>query len=824
MVSLVRHELQHHDTQTYRLTLQGAAPPERELALQRAKPFGAAVAGVTSETGCVTLLTVRDATGLASYVVTPSGVGSNHVVNALASAVGASATPVETLPDLGAAQETGWLEARPDGTVSRDTQAGGDQTEVAILLSRIMRPGSWVAMTLRKPTRTELKRVRRWFGHRLHEPQTHYTNDGDAVVASIMAGADSHEEVASLLAQLAAVIPGFDVETTVPKPFFGPSPRVIALLTAVALVAVGIATHHWVDGLAAAAAAMIAGGIIRLAPTHTRRTADALLDGLAALRLPTPATRTLPPSAPSRKTKTIQSGGRSGSSGQSSTMSESKVIERPGGYPLARSAFLFAPSMVVGVVSPHAGMATSGLADLADRSAPEALLADIGPVVGFARSGDGEDQPVHLDAAEMFSGVAMYGIPGSGKTVAVQNLWAWNTLERVRPSGKPGHPGTDNTLIAFENKGEGATAYEQWSRSLGDRTVLVEVGDPDSPAIDIGDPNSPPLDRAQFIVSSMIYAFGQDAIGDRSAEVLSMVIPAALLCPPEIAQATASITAGPVSFMSIAHILLCGRGDEAGVALNAAMAAYHAKMDDFDPNKRELGLVIQSLEPLYGPKVTPAQRRTLSESSRNKINLLTSVPHWWDPRRPRGTWGDILANRTSVIFNAGITQKGTLVDERLTDVLAGMSAFALRDAIQRNCSGWLAKGRSVTIFSDELALLVKSSAEVIEWFRDAGRSYGVRLVLATQRPEQLSANVRAALRGFGTTLWFQQSDPAIVQEAVAQLSLGGAEWSGADIGNLAKFHAILRATSAGRVQPPVPIRMAFWESAEAFVAGQRRSW
>jgi len=823
MVLLVHRELQHYDTQTYRLTRQGAAPPERELTLQRSKPFGAAVAGVTADERCVTLLTVRDAAGLASYVVTPSGVGASHVVNALASAVGATATPVETLPDLDKTPEIGWLEARPYGSVSRDTQAGGDQTEVAILLSRIMRPGSWVAMTLRQPTRTELKRVRRWFGHRLHDPQTHYTNDGEAVVASIIAGADSHEEVAGLLAQLAAVIPGFDVETTVPKPFFGPSPRVIALLTTVALVAVGTTTHHWVDGLIAAAAALVAGVAVRLAPTHSRHTANALLDGLTTPQLPTPAQRALPPSAPSRKTKTVRTGGRSESGGQSSTTTESKVIEHPGGYPLARSAFLFAPSMVVGVVSPHAGMAASGLADLADRSAPEALLFDIGPVVGFARSGDGEDQPVHLDAAELFAGVAMYGIPGSGKTVAVQNLWAWNTLERVRPSGKPGHPGADNTLIAFENKGEGAATYQQWSESLGDHTVLVEVGDPASPAIDIGDPKLPAADRAQFIVSAMIYAFGEDAIGDRSAEVLSTVIPVALLCPPEVAKTTASSTAGPVSFISIAHILLGGRGDEAGVALNAAMAAYHAKMDDFDPHRHDLGLAFQSLEPLYGPKVTPSQRRTLAESSRNKIQLLNSVPHWWDPHRPRGTWGDILANRTSVIFNAGVTKKGAPVDERLTDVLAGMSAFALRDAIRQHCSGWLARGRSVTIFSDELALLVKSSAEVIEWLRDAGRSYGVRLVLATQRPEQLSANVRSALRGFGSTLWFQQSDPAIVQEAVSQLCLGGAEWSSADIGNLAKFHAILRATSAGRVQPPVHIRMAFWESTEAFIAGQSGS-
>jgi len=99
---------------------------------------------VTADERCVTFLTVREAAGLASYVVTPSGVGANHVVNALASAVGASATPVETLPDLDETPEVRWLDARPDGSVSGDTKAGGDQREVTILLSWIMDPGNWV--------------------------------------------------------------------------------------------------------------------------------------------------------------------------------------------------------------------------------------------------------------------------------------------------------------------------------------------------------------------------------------------------------------------------------------------------------------------------------------------------------------------------------------------------------------------------------------------------------------------------------------------------------------------------------------------------------
>lgn len=823
-------------TLTFRLARAGSAPPERDVAVQRAKPFGAAVGSLTERGGSVTLVTHRSPTGITSYVTVPMSKMATTTVNSLASAVGAQPVQVDALPDLTETPEIGWLEARPSSLASRDTQAGGDQTEVAILLSRIMRPGSWVALSLRAPTRQEVRHVRRWVAHRLHEPQTHYTNDGDAVVATITAGGTNADEVAGLLSQLAAVIPGFDVETVVRRPKPPLSLRLIALVAVVAFVAAKIAAHTWTAAALAVAGVFIFGVIARLSSLRVRRLSDAITTHLADCSLPPPAYRLLPPRSPVRKVQTVKT-----SNTLASTTSQAKTVERPGGYPLAPSSFLAAPSMLTGVVSPHAGVA-SGIANTVDRSVPDALLTADGPVVGYAMS-DGTmpnsamsnsatsvsasansasvevvaAPTVHFDAAALYTGVAMYGVPGSGKTIAVRNLWGWHTLERVRPSGRPAHPGRASTLIAFESKGEGAAQYERLAGELGDRVVLVEVGDPTTPAIDLCDPSLPATKQAQVIVSAMVYAFGEDAIGDRSTEVLSMVFPVALLCPPEIARTTADITDGPVSFMSIAHILLCGRGDEAGVALDAALASWHANLDDFDPTKRELGLALSMLEPLYGPKVTPTQRRALSESSRNKVSLLASVPHWWNPSRPRGTWGDILVNHASVVVNTGITRSGGMVDERLTDVLTGMAVYTLRDAIQRNCSGWLAQGKTVTIFSDELALLARSTSEVIEWCRDAGRSYGVRLILATQRPEQLSPSVRSALRGFGNTVWFQQSDPTIVSEAVAQLSLNGTEWTSADIANLPQFHAIVRATAQGRVQPPVPIRMAYWESAAAFV-------
>jgi len=108
-------------------------------------------------------------------------------------------------------------------------------------------------------------------------------------------------------------------------------------------------------------------------------------------------------------------------------------------------------------------------------------------------------------------------------------------------------------------------------------------------------------------------------------------------------------------------------------------------------------------------------------------------------------------------------------------------------------------------------LLASHSPEVVDWLRNQGRAYGVRLILATQYPEQLEQRVRTALLSFENLFWYRQSVPQIVSEAVGQLSMLGGEWSASDVRALEQFHAILIATAAGRPQPPVPIRVAYWD-------------
>lgn len=784
-------------TEVFTLVRSSATIPDRDEAIQRSGAFGRSVNDCTAKHGVVTLLTARDQHNVSSFVLTPGQGIESHVVKTLCSAIGAKAIPIEdNFPAINETEFVGWLNAHPSQSASVATQAGGEQSEVALLLSRIMQPGSWVAATLRAPKKSEIRRTRDWFNHRRDGAVTHYSKSPNTVIVSYVAGANTKEEVDLLLTQITSVIPGFDVDVKPGKVWNGIPIRLGVPLALVAGLAVKIGLKfNLTESIIAAVAVLVFSLVSKFMPTNNRVWASRINETLSHNELPRPLKRHAPPRKPINKTTKNQEG-------------VEKNVKKDGSYPLAASSLLVSPAMTIGIVSPHAG---ASVAMSEARMPSAALLDDVGPVVGDATADDNDEvitTPTHIDAAEGYQGIFLYGTPGSGKTIAVQNLWAWNALERVRPSGKPGRPGSDNTLIAFESKGEGASVYRDWSSAFGDSCALIEVGDPNSPAIDITDPKTPPKERAQFFVSAMTYAFSDGAVGDRSSETLQNVLTAAMTFPPE-AFATTNLV-NP-SFLDITHALLGGVGDyEDAKSVAAAMTTYYTRVDDNDPKKAALGEALRSLGFLYGPSVSASAWRTNTEAPRNKINKLQQVAHWWSPSRPRGGWSDILTNHRAVVLNTGVTTNGILVDEEVSKILSAMIAYSLKGSIQRHCSNWQSQGKSVSIFADELALLAPSSSEVIEWLRDAGRSYGVRLTLATQRLAQLSPALQGALRSFGTTMIFQQSDSKVINEAVASLVLGGDVWTPAEIKNMPKFHAILCATSEGRPQPPVPIKALYW--------------
>jgi len=809
------------DDLIFKLIRSSSAPPELDIAILRANGFADAVKNVTTNGESVTLLSVRDERELLSYVITPGQGINSHVVTTIAATLGAKAVQVDAIDEgsltFASTPFASLLIARPSKSRgAHATQSGGDVTEIAGHLGRILQPGSWVAMTLRAPTDKEVSRTRRWFEHRRDGGSTtHYSNSLGVLAVSIFAGGDTEKAVQDILKQVVSVVPGFDIET-VPFSTRRLDARIAVLLSLAIGVFVAIVADKYIHQVPLSLAAGVLSTVVAITvakfPPQGASAAKTLQRTRAQGFLPAPSRRSRPPSKPKRGTRQLKNG-------------QSVPIDKPGEYPLASSSFLFGPAMTVGVVSPH-GANVSSVATVEARSVPTALLENVGPLIAYGESSDSTDGDsrrvaVHMDASEMFGGVAVVGQPGTGKTTLLHNLWAWSVLERVRPSGRRDYPGVNDTLIAFESKGEGAAIYERWSQNFGDRVVMIDVADPLAPAIHVADPSLPPAERARAFVSAMKYAWEDSAIQSLATETLNTVLTAAMSCPPEVAAATAHLTDGEVSFMSLAHIMLGGRcAYEDARQFFTNLEAHHLELPDDAPNKATLGSAVSGLGTILGAGVPQNRWRDAVSSSRNKIDVLMEVGHWWYASRPHGSWKDALNGHAAVVINSGVSRSGDQLDEEVGRVIASMTAYSLKIAIQKNCSGWQTQDRYVSIFSDEIAVLAASSSEVLEWLRTQGRAYGVRPFLACQWPSQLPPKVHDSFMSSVTMLFFQQSDHKVIDEAIHRLSVGGGEWTSADIGNLERFQAILHATSGGRLQPPAPVRMAYWTDPDAFAEDQ----
>lgn len=353
------------------------------------------------------MLCVRDDRGMTGFLLAGSaGSSADQAALHLAQTVAARAEPVDGLPELGGVGSVGWLRAQPTSVASRDNQAGADPSEVSRRLAVAMRPGQWVAVVLRPASRRERKRVLSWYAHRLGTANpVHHITDEQAVVMSVVAGGADTDEVRSLLRQFAAALPGFDVDTRVATSTRWRDVAVLAAVGVAAWLGIGVGADLWavasaVGSVPAAAAAGFAWGLV---PTR----AGSWAKQVGAGEFRAPPRRVWPPRRP-RDERPARDDGRKGAAASD------------GSYPLAATTFLVSPSVVVGLVAPHAGGA-SGASTTERRAAPAMLLDPrIGPALGQA----GDDPAmVHLPAGDFAAGVAIAGKQGSGKAQPLTSLF-----------------------------------------------------------------------------------------------------------------------------------------------------------------------------------------------------------------------------------------------------------------------------------------------------------------------------------------------------------------------------------------------------------------
>jgi hypothetical protein len=776
----------------FRLARAGGIDTNPTTFTQRAGTFASAA----TNTGQATLLTRRESSGLNGYLILPAAsLGTNAPLH-LAHTVGARAEEAQMPEDLGDTPAIGTLNYKPSPAL-RETQAGIDPTELPRILANAMPEGSWVAVTMRKPSNKERKFYTPWLGNRLGTVvPTHHSTSPTAVVVSVTAGGSSREEVTSLLSQVTAGLPGFDLDSGVR---FAPTKHALFFGPPAGLL-LAAATLFGLPQLPAEYAAYIPASI---APILYAISGVAAILGLAALagRIASPDTKLrnqlarpvfAPPAArrgrprPPRKEQTVR--GSRTINGEKVPY-EKFIPASDGDYPLALDTFMVGPNVVVGMVSPHAG-AVSGAATTRARSTPPVMLQKIGPLLGT-----NDDGSAHLSAAAMLFGVAIIGKPGSGKSLCVRSLFGWHCLERVNPTGKPGYPGSNNTLIAFESKGDGVAKYVEWAHKLGDKVLVIDVADPRTRGIDLFAVPGDNAAKALFFTNAMKYTFGADAIGDRSFPTIVSVLTAAMSVDDRVLDSIEDrderILKHGMSPIFYAYQLLAGTSDKIAVQLATGIKALGIKLRERGTPDETLEQAYIAISSLFEDR-TESARRSFLEPPRNKFEQLLLLEDWWSPARKKVSWTDILEGHRSVVINTGSSPYGILLDDQQNQQISSLLMYSLQNALKRTCSGWLEAGRSVSIFADELSLLAGTSPEIVSWIRDQGRSYGMRAILATQRPEQLGAALRNNFLTYSTLISFAQTDVTTAGEVAANVGSNG-EWTTEDIQHLKPYHVVVRS-------------------------------
>ena len=763
---------------------------------QRAQTFA-------SGSKSATLVTTMDDNQMRHYLSIPYSSSANNAGMNLAQTVAAQLNVTDEGPDLTFAPHVAqlrWVKSTADIS---STQVNVDLTQLSKILGDSMPDGSWVAATVRNATRMERSRWSNWLAYRMGSRRpTHHSTKKESQVTTLWAGAQSPAAARDLASALAAALPGFDIGT---RPVIVSRFPTMALffLFAIAFGGLGffaedvssfftgfdfdnlgalVTEMHklWflLSGAFAALAALTGARILPVRAVRVHR-------GLTRGRLPKAGHRIIPP----RKPKTVDS-----------HIVGAEAREDGGAYPLVPTGFMLGAHIPAALVAPHAG-SLSGESAAKARGVPRSMMDPIGPFIGNSVDG----RPAFLPAFDAGRGLAVFGRPGSGKSVLIQNVYAWSSMERVKPTGIHGSPGRNNALVYFETKLDGARKSYAWSKGLGDTTAMVEISNPDSFAIDLFDVPGNVEERAIHFTNALKYAFADGSIQDESFRTLKVVLTGGLVVDDEIVARVERLDKGrsPIYY---AAVLMGRNGDEMGQQLSAAIH----DAERLDPSNIDLKLAVDALALMYGPTVSTSQRANFQRAPGNKLDQLLALEHFFSPQRRKFSWQQLLDQHVSAIILTGRDSMGNMMESNMESIMSSLLLFSLRYNIERHCVGWEEANRWVSIFADELKDLAGSSPDVVTWLHDRGRSYGVRLALATQFPHQLDEQVRQTLFGFPNLVSFVQSNTRVASEVAEDFASGGSEWSGGDVLNLETYQAIVRGSVGQRRQEPFQFRSIYF--------------
>lgn len=792
----------------YRFTTAGSLEANPTLLRQRAS-----VALSIAPSG-TTFLTRREGAMLAHYMVVP-GDSAVQPINA-AKAVAARVEEADA-PDLSSVAALAVLQMPADGVPGSNPQMNAEIAAVVDAASSSLRDGEWVACSMRKPRSGEVVAHGKWLSQ--YGVHTHHSKEANAVMVSLWAGADSAGQAQSLLQQVAGALPGFDmprracvINTRGTQLLFGAGAAAgaaYALIPQFAELTLPYPGLGWVAA-GAGVAGVVLSGLDKL-PSRAKRLRSKLASGL----VPAPPRRTVP-AAGARAQRTDNEGNIT-------------QTARNADYPLHNEAYLVGALTPLTLVAPHAG-AQSGGGQTATRSVPPQLVNALGPLFGHSNGA-----PVHFTDERDWQGLMALGAAGSGKSALLQGVFGYDAARKsgqvIRPTGR------FHAQVAFDTKdGESAAEYVAWAEAAGlpvlrtkedmevweksatkvPPVVVLDVADQaGTTGLDLFPADGDSMNRARRAVNALKYTFGETAIGHQSFATLSRVLVGAFAVTEVIAR-EAEVEPGHSPFF-YAGLLLGARGDDAGARLAQAIRSAGERDGNADAlNAAEI------LSPIYGPGVTASVRSRLTEAPQNKMEQMLAAEQWWS-RGYRPSWKFLLESNATVIVDFG-PKGGFLMDEEQRAQIASLMLYTLHEEVKLHCVGWQAKNRLVTIYADELKHIAGNSPDVVNWAKQDGRSFGVRLVVATQEPEQLVDSVRKSVMGLGTLIAFRQTEASVIRAVLENISTDEAEWSPKDLSQLPNYHAIIRTHDGGAPLTAFTAQAAYFLEmrGQEFIAAQNR--
>jgi hypothetical protein len=734
----------------------------------------------------------------------------------------------------------GWLSVGLFGSgVDRSAQVGVDVGSVAQVVGAGLAPGSWVALSLRRPWFFE---SRRWavYAKRRRGVQggsTHHSTEMGAVACSIMAGGADVAQVGACLSQVMASLPGFDVQV---RPRFVSAwgrwwmwlgvvfgvlwGVVFGIVSRSSLWLAGVAARlAGVDGAGSGALAGLAHGLgwllsvpvglgvvgvvvfgscvvlwrVGLWPSFAGR----LRGARSVTGLPRPPHKWWP-------TKRARAASQ-GSAGVVDAFVGGDVSQGElGGYPLRRGVFKVGPFLLVSFVSPHGGVEAGAVQHDVGSAPPELCQPGVGPVFGV----DGSGATVFLSGRDVWSGLGVVGTPGSGKSDLLRLLWAQWSADRVRcrdgrggrlPSVSEAWPGGSHALVAFESKGDGVESYARWNRVVGDDVRVVSLTRADGFGVDLLNVHPDPLVAARMVASAMKYSFDDGAIQAQSFETLVAVWTVALVWDAGCAAREPEY--GGLDRCGLAHTL-CN-----GVSPVVSRRMFCAVVDELDAERskaapdvarvRRLKGAVDAGAAVFGTPgdwASPSALKDVCRAPRNKLDALRGARSWWSrPAERMLGWDEVLAQFENVVVDVSSGSGEDAVDEETAALMASMLMYGLWTSVKRSCAGWGVAGKRVTIMSDELALIAGVGTDCLLWSKDQGRSSGAVLVLATQRAEQLDVQLRTALLSLSNFVALRQTSRSVADAVAAQLGMV----SGEDVLNLPMFTGLCQVDSGNRRLP-----------------------